>query len=216
MFTGIVSAVAAVTSMTSRGAGALLAVERPLGWNDVAAGESIAVSGVCLTALPGEGGPLAFDVSPETLRRSTLGGLRGGMRVNLERALAVGDRFGGHVVAGHVDDTTPVTRIVRDGEFWTFTFGLDPAWSRYVIEKGSIALDGVSLTVADLRSRELDVAIVPHTYSGTTLGERRPGDRVNVEVDMLGKYVERILGTRAPGPPRPERDERLERLLDSA
>ncbi len=213
MFTGIIAARASVLSLSSRPAGALLSVQRPPGWDDVRAGESIAVSGICLTALPGPSGePLRFDTSPETLSRSTLGSLTKGKRVNLERALAAGDRFGGHIVAGHVDSTTSVTRILRAEEFWTFSFALDAAFSRYVVEKGSIALDGISLTVAAMRKDAFDVAVIPHTIEVTTLGERVVGDRVNVEVDFLGKYVERMLEghlSRLSG------DERLRELLKS-
>src|SRR5204863_7586198 len=170
-----------------RSPGALLALERPPAWTDARPGESIAVSGVCLTMLPAGEETLAFDVSPETLRRSTLSRLERGGRVNLERALAAGERFGGHVVAGHVDATTQVLRLRREGDFWTFTFAVGPEWARYVVEKGSIALDGISLTVADLRSRELDVAVVPRTLEETTLADRVAGDEVNVEVDVLAK-----------------------------
>jgi len=212
MFTGLVSATAKVASFSPRSSGALLALECPPAWTDARPGESIAVSGVCLTVLPGDQGTLAFDVSPETLRRSTLSRLERGSRVNLERALAAGERFGGHVVAGHVDATTQLLRLRREGDFWTFTFAIGPEWARYVVEKGSIALDGISLTVADLRSRELDVAVVPRTLEETTLADRAPGDDVNVEVDVLAKYVERLL---AAGRGTDE-DRRLERLLDSA
>lgn len=211
MFTGIVGARAAVTGFSRRGEGALLAVERPKGWDGVAAGESIAVSGVCLTVLPGAPRePLRFDLSPETLSRSTLGALVKGRRVNLERALAATDRLGGHVVAGHVDATTPVTRIVPSADFRTVSFGLDPSWSRYLVEKGSVALDGISLTVAALRDGEFDVAVIPHTWDVTTLADRGVGDLVNVEVDVLAKYVERMLeGRLAPA----SKDERLRQLL---
>jgi riboflavin synthase len=210
--TGIVTATARVLASTTRSSGSLLVVERPPAYGDARPGESIAVSGVCLTVLPGEERGLAFDVSPETLRRSTLGRLGRGDRVNLERALAAGDRFGGHVVSGHVDATTPVRRLARTGDFVTFTFAMEISWARYVVEKGSIALDGISLTVADLRSREFDVAVIPHTLSETTLGDRGPGDEVNVEVDVLAKYVERIVTARRGT----DEDRRLERLLDTA
>jgi riboflavin synthase len=213
MFTGLVSATAKVRSLESRAPGTLLSIEKPSGWNDVAEGESLAVSGVCLTVLPsGAAGELRFDVSPETLARSTLGALRPGERVNLERALAAGERFGGHLVAGHVDATTRVTRIVPSGDFWTISFSLDPVWARYLVEKGSVALDGISLTVAALRDREFDVAVIPHTLNATALGDRRVGDLLNVEVDLLGKYVERILEGRLAAA---SRDDRLRQLLSS-
>ena len=213
MFTGLVAATAKVKSRESRASGTLLSVESPAGWHDLGEGESVAVSGVCLTVLPG--GPkeaIRFDVSPETLARSTLGALRPGQRVNLERALAAGDRFGGHLVAGHVDATTRVTRILPSGDFWTISFALDPSWARYVVEKGSIALDGISLTVAALRDREFDVAVIPHTLNATALGDRKVGDLLNVEVDVLGKYVERILEGRLAVV---SRDDRLRELLSS-
>ena len=175
MFTGIVSAVASVMAHASRGRGTLLTLERPSAYEGISVGESIAVSGVCLTALPGSAGPLTFDLSPETLDRSTLRGARAGDRVNLERALLVGDRFGGHVVSGHVDATTALVRVTDLGEFSTYSFALDGVFSRYVVEKGSIALDGVSLTIARLGAREFDVALVPHTLAQTTLGALRLG-----------------------------------------
>ncbi len=213
MFTGIVSSKARVVRLTRRPKGAFLEIERPAGWNDVSPGESIAVSGVCLTALaPSNAGPLRFDLSPETLSRSTLGKASPGAGVNLERALAASDRLGGHVVAGHVDATTPITGIVPADDFWTVSFALDASWARYVVEKGSIALDGISLTVARLGDDRFDVAVIPHTWEETTLSERSVGDLVNVEVDVLAKYVERMLeGHRS----RQDRDERLRELLSS-
>lgn len=217
MFTGSVAAASRLVSVEARGAGCVLSIERPPAWEDIRAGESISVSGVCLTVLPGRTDPLLFDVSPETLQRSTLGSLAARGRVNLERALAAGDRFGGHIVAGHVDATLAVIGVARSGDFWTFTFALAPEWARYVVEKGSIALDGVSLTVAALRESSFDVAVVPHTLETTTLGERKAGDLVNVEVDVLGKYVERLLEGRLDADSHREstaRDARLKSLLE--
>lgn len=211
MFTGIVSAVANVEGLDLRENGALLRIQKPASFVDVFAGESIAVSGVCLTVLPPTDGTLRFDVSPETLSRSTLGRSRRGGRVNLERALAVGDRFGGHVVAGHVDATTPIRAVSEEGGFRTVVFALGADWARYVVEKGSIALDGVSLTVARLREADFDVAVVPHTLEATTLGAATAGTVVNVEVDVLGKYVERILGVASGA----GLDDRLRRLLEA-
>lgn len=217
MFTGIVAASARLVSVETRVAGCVLSLERPPAWLDIRTGESISVSGVCLTVLPGRADQLLFDVSPETLRRSTLGSLAARSRVNLERALAAGERFGGHIVAGHVDATAAVLGVVRSGDFWTFTFALAPEWARYVVEKGSIALDGVSLTVAALGDPSFDVAVVPHTFEATTLGERKAGDLVNVEVDVLGKYVERLLDGRLNAEAQREsvaRDSRLKALLE--
>ncbi len=218
MFTGLVSAVSRVVALTSATPGAVLRVERPPDFDDVAVGESIAVSGVCLTVVAplASGQPLSFDVSPETLSRSSLGTLAPGSGVNLERALRASDRLGGHVVAGHVDGTARVEAIRKAGDSWTFTFSLPVPLERYAVEKGSISVDGVSLTIAALRRGSFDVAVIPHTFESTTLGERTAGDAVNLEVDVLGKYVERILAARFAGPDgeeRGERDGRLKKLL---
>jgi riboflavin synthase len=209
MFTGIVSHRARVLSVDVRSAGSILTVERPAEWR-LDTGESVSVSGVCLTALEPGAAHLVFDVSPETLRRSTLGALRAGGLVNLERALAAGDRMGGHVVSGHVDATTRILEAREEGEFSTFAFALGEEWARYVVEKGSIALDGISFTVATLRSGSFDVAIIPETLRRTTLGGKSPGALVNVEVDILGKYVERILAAWRDDR---GRDDRLRSLL---
>jgi len=220
VFTGLVSAVARVVSLRSGASGAVLAVERPPAFGDVAVGESISVSGVCLTVVPpsAPGHALSFDVSPETLARSALGELIAGAGVNLERALAAGDRLGGHIVAGHVDGTAEVLSVEKSGDSWTFRFSLPAPLSRYTVEKGSIAVDGISLTVAALGESSFDVAVIPHTFTFTTLGVRKPGDRVNIEVDVLGKYVERLLAarlveTREAPEAREARDERLRSLL---
>jgi riboflavin synthase len=220
MFTGLVSAVSRVVSLRSGTAGAVLAVERPAGFGDAAVGESIAVSGVCLTVVPpaAHGQPLCFDVSPETLSRSSLASLSPGAGVNLERALRASDRLSGHVVAGHVDGTAEVLAVEASGESWTFRFSLPAALARYAVEKGSISVDGISLTIAALREGSFDVAVIPHTFHATTLGERRPGDVVNLEVDVLGKYVERLLEARFGGASGTTedgaaRDERLKQLL---
>jgi riboflavin synthase len=212
VFTGLVEATAAVKAVRRQAGGLLVEVEAPPSFADVARGESICVSGVCLTAVPGAGpGLLRFDVSGETEERSTLGRLGPGDVVNLERALAVGGRLGGHVVQGHVDATTAVTRVERVGAFHVLGARVGAGWARYVVEKGSIALDGVSLTVASLLDDELRVAVIPETWSATTLSRRRVGDLLNVEVDVLAKHVERLLG----GAPAAARDERLRALLGS-
>jgi riboflavin synthase len=219
VFTGLVSAVARVVSLRpgAAGGGAVLSVGRPADFEDVAVGESVAVSGVCLTVVPpaAPGQPLVFDMSPETLARSSLGALVPGAGVNLERALRASDRLGGHVVAGHVDGTAEVLAVEASGSSWTFRFSLPAALARYAVEKGSISVDGVSLTVASLGDGSFDVAVIPHTFSATTLGERVAGDRVNLEVDVLGKYVERILEARLADTRETAaaRDERLRALL---
>ena len=214
MFTGLVSACAPVRSRREIAAGAVLVVERPEAFTGVALGESIAVSGTCLTVVPPlDAASLAFEVSPETLARTTLGSLQQGDAVNLERSLAAGDRMGGHIVSGHVDGTGEVLSVKEEGDFRTFTFSLPAPLARYVIEKGSIAVDGISLTVAALRDGSFDVAVIPHTFAETTLGRRRAGDRVNLEVDLLGKYVERLLEARLGSADAAARDERLRQLL---
>ncbi len=214
MFTGLVSASAKVVAGRTSPGGAVLSVERPAAFADAAPGESIAVSGVCLTVVPPlDPRVLTFDVSPETLQRTTLSGLTAGARVNLERALLPTDRLGGHIVAGHVDGTAEVLGVERAGDSWTFTFSLPGALERYAVEKGSIAVDGVSLTIAALRDGSFDVAVIPHTFAQTTLGDRRNGDRVNLEVDVLGKYVERLLAARLGDADALARDERLRLLL---
>ncbi|MCL4809551.1 MAG: riboflavin synthase [Thermoanaerobaculia bacterium] len=212
MFTGLVEAASAVRVFHRQAGGARLEVETPESFEAVVRGESICVSGVCLTSVPSEvAGRLRFDVSEETLDRSTLGALRPGDLVNLERALAVGARLGGHYVQGHIDATAAVTRLESAGGFWTLGVRLGEPWARYVVGKGSIALDGVSLTVASLDAGELSVAVIPETYRATNLSRRRPGDLVNVEVDILAKYVEKLLGATAAS----SRDERLRALLGS-
>ncbi len=213
MFTGLVEAASAVRALRRQEGGALLDVDAPESFSGVARGESICVSGVCLTVVPGAGpGVLRFDVSGETLERSTLGALRPGDAVNLERALAAGGRLGGHFVQGHVDATAPVTRLERAGAFWELGVGVGEGWAHWVVEKGSIALDGISLTVAALDGEELRVAVIPETWGATTLSRRRPGDLLNVEADLLAKYVERLLGGTAAAP---SRDDRLRALLGS-
>jgi len=213
VFTGLVEEVVRVVRVQGKTDGMVLSVERPSTFADVRPADSLSVSGVCLTVLETlRGAPLAFDVSPETLRRTTLGGLKAGDRVNLERAMAANGRFGGHMVAGHVDATSRVMSVIQTGEFWTFTFELDAGVARYVVEKGSVALDGISLTVAALGERSFDVAVIPWTYDRTTLGERKAGGLVNLEVDLLGKYVERLLGAAAKG--QDGREARDTRLLD--
>ena len=198
MFTGLVESTAAVRALRRQPGGSLLELEAPQAWDDVARGESICVSGVCLTAVPGDGTTLRFDVSAETLERSTLGALRPGDPVNLERALAVGARMGGHVVQGHVDATAAVSRLESAGGFWTLGVRIGDEWARYVVEKGSITVDGVSLTVVSVADDSFTVSLIPTTLAETTLGERRVGDRVNLEVDAIAKYVERLMQWRNP------------------
>ena len=188
MFSGIVAGLGRVESFerTGRG-GARLTVRPPARFGRFARGESVSVSGVCLTALSRSSRLLA-DLSAETLDRSTLGFLDAGSFVNLERALRWGDRLSGHFVMGHVDAVTRVVRIVRRGNSWTYTFDVPRGLGRFVVEKGSVALDGVSLTVAARRGRHFDVAVIPETFRRTTLGKARAGSRVNFEIDVFARY----------------------------
>ena len=154
------------------------------------------MNGACLTVTGRRDRSFTLDVSPETLRRTTLGDLSTGARVNLERALRMGDRMGGHIVLGHVDGVGRLESIRRDGEWLLYRFRAPRLLTPYLVEKGSIAVDGVSLTVFACRGPSFTVALIPHTLAGTTLGERKPGDRVNLEADVLLKQIERMLRAR--------------------
>jgi riboflavin synthase len=199
MFTGIIEATARVERVEPKGGGSrlVLATARPL--PKLALGESIAVAGACLTVTNVRDRRFTVEASPETLRRTTLGGLRPGDRVNLERSLRVGDRFGGHVVQGHVDGVGALEAITPDGEWSLYRFRAPASLAPYLVEKGSIAVDGVSLTVFACRGNRFTVALIPHTLAVTTLGSRRPGDRVNVEADVLLKHIATMLRSRRPG-----------------
>lgn len=189
MFTGIVEERGRVRSLT-RGR---LAVECATVAGDATTGASIAVSGVCLTVVDRGGGTLLFDLAPETLQRSTLGSLRPGDPVNLERPLTLASRLGGHLVQGHVDAVGRVDGVERHHGGATMRVGVPDGLGRYVVEKGSIAVDGVSLTVAATNDHGFSVALVPHTLEVTTLGRRGAGDAVNLETDVLARYVEGLL-----------------------
>lgn len=193
MFTGIVRELGRVASLEGGGEGLRLTVAAPATAPGTAAGDSVAVDGVCLTALGPDGGLLAFDVVPETLRRTTLGALREGDDVNLEPALRAGEPLGGHVVQGHVDGVGVVQSVEAEGEGLRVFVTTPPDLLRYLVEKGSVAVQGVSLTVAELSEEAFAVALVPHTLDVTTLGRVAPGVRLNLEVDVLAKYVERLL-----------------------
>ncbi len=193
MFTGIIEELGEVVALEPRGDSAVLAVRA----STVAPhGASVAVNGVCLTVIGAEAGTLSFDVMAETLKRSVVGALRAGERVNLERAVRADGRLDGHIVQGHVDGTGVVVSRPRGdaGQQWKlFRFGMPPELSRYVAEKGSIAVDGVSLTVTAVGDDWFEVGLIPETLRATTLGAKQPGDPVNLEVDVLAKYVARLL-----------------------
>lgn len=193
MFTGIVEELGAVAAIEPGEDSARLTVRGPLVTADVTHGASIAVNGVCLTVVSHDDGEFTVDVMAETLRRSGLGALRTGDRVNLERAMAAGGRFGGHVVQGHVDGTGQILDR-QPGDRWEVVrFSLPEDLARYVAEKGSITVDGVSLTVASVDDSSFTASLIPTTLDLTTLGHKEIGDPVNLEVDVLAKYVERLL-----------------------
>lgn len=189
MFTGIVEAVGSIRQMRKTPDGALITIDAAPVAESLGVGDSICVSGVCLTVTSIDGGTIQADISAETLSRTTLGALRRGDKVNLERALRADGRLGGHFVLGHVDGVGTIRRIVRRGDSWTVAIDVPESVARYIVEKGSVAVDGISLTVAAARGRRIEIAVIPHTMANTTLAEATPGGRVNVEADILGKYV---------------------------
>lgn len=199
MFTGLVEDLGTVVRADRRSDALVLAV-RPAAIDvaTLAIGESVAHDGVCLTVTERGGGTYVVLAGGETLARTTLGQARVGTRLHLERAMALGDRLGGHLVAGHVDGVGEVIARRDLGANLVLTIAAPPALLRYVVEKGSIAVDGTSLTVNRVDDVGFDVALIPHTVTATTLGERRPGARVNLEVDLIGKYVEKLLGGHLP------------------
>lgn len=193
MFTGIIQGRGKVIAEKSSGGGMVFSLEADFDLTEPEEGESIAVNGVCLTARDITGNRFLVDVSPETLSRTGLGSLQTGSRANLERALRLSDRLGGHMVSGHVDGMGRVEERKSVGDFTLFAFSLSRSLMRYVIEKGSIAINGVSLTVNSVQGDKFTVSIIPHTLAVTTLGELKRGDMVNIEVDIIGKYVEKLL-----------------------
>ena len=197
MFTGIIQGRGRVQRVQASGGGMVFLLEPDFDLTDPEEGESIAVNGVCLTARDIKGNTFLVDVSPETLSRTGLGDLKSGSLVNLERALRLSDRLGGHMVSGHVDTQGRVEDRRSEGDFTLFTFSLSRSLVKYVIEKGSVAINGVSLTVNSCEGDRFTVSIIPHTLTVTTLGGLKPGDRVNIEVDIIGKYVEKLLSDKS-------------------
>ena len=203
MFTGIVEELGEVVAIEPLPDASRLTVRGPVVTADAGHGDSIAVNGVCLTVVDNTGGTFTADVMAETLRRSSLGSLEVGSPVNLERAVRVSDRLGGHVVQGHVDGTGVLLQVSPD-EHWTVVrLSLPEGLGRYVVEKGSITVDGISLTVSALGGDWFEVSLIPTTLGLTTLGRKGPGDAVNLEVDILAKHVEKLLqagvGPGSPG-----------------
>ena len=170
--------------------------------SDLKIGDSVAVNGVCLTATTVDAGGFTADVMHETLNRSSLGALAPGNPVNLERAMAADGRFGGHMVAGHIDGTGTITETRRDDNAVWYTVSAAPSLLRYIVEKGSIAIDGISLTVAAVEADRFFVSVIPHTAAVTVLGRKQPGDIVNLETDLIGKYVEKLLRPAADTAPK--------------
>ncbi|HEU0276904.1 MAG TPA: riboflavin synthase [Rhodanobacteraceae bacterium] len=194
MFTGIIQAVGRVAASEPRGGDRRFSIEAAaLGLADVAPGDSIAVSGCCLTVIARTGGVLTFDVSNESLALTTLGALRPGDRVNLEKALRLADRLGGHLVSGHVDDVGHIVAIAPDARSQRWTLEAPVALARHIAAKGSIAVDGVSLTVNAVEGARFGVNLIPHTVAHTTFADRRVGEAVNLEIDLVARYVERML-----------------------
>ena len=211
MFTGLVEEKGAVTALDQLGDAVRLTIRGPLVTSDAAHGDSISVNGCCLTVAALDGDTFSADVMAESLTRTSLGDLEPGSEVNLERAMAVGARMGGHIVQGHVDGTGKL--IDRSpSEHWELVrFGLPAGLARYLVEKGSITVDGVSLTVVEVVDAApsadawFSVSLIPTTLTDTTLGSRRPGDRVNLEVDVLAKYVERLIAAQGDQAPKGDR-----------
>lgn len=195
MFTGLIEAVGTLVRIEESPAGLRLSVATDLA-DELARGDSLAINGVCLTVVGTSGGHALADVSPETIRVTTLGGLRPGALVNLERALRADARVGGHFVQGHVDGTGRIETIVPEGEFYRLTATFPGALGRFVVHKGSIAVDGISLTIAALDGNRFDVQVIPFTWEHTNLRAARAGNAVNIECDILGKYVVRALDRR--------------------
>ena len=193
MFTGIIEELGHIRSIEQRGEDARIVIEARIVTEDSRDGDSIAVNGVCLTALDLQPGSFAADVSRETLLRSTLGNLKPGSPVNLERAVTPATRLGGHIVQGHVDARGRFLGREDHGESWTVRIGYPKEIARYIVFKGSIAVEGISLTVANLTDEFFEIAVIPKTWQVTNFSHLEPGDEVNLEVDIIAKYVERLL-----------------------
>ena len=195
MFTGIIEELGSVRSIEERGENARLVIGARVVTEGTTHGDSISVNGVCLTALDIKPDSFAADVSRETLQRSTLGGLKPGAPVNLERAVTPATRLGGHIVQGHVDARGQFAGVEDHGESWTVRIAYPKEVARYLVFKGSVAVEGISLTIAGLSDEHFEIAIIPKTWEVTNLSSLKPGDPVNIEVDILGKYIEKLLAT---------------------
>lgn len=193
MFTGIVEELGRIASLEKRGDGAKIKIAARVVCEGTGEGDSIAVNGVCLTALDITAQSFTADVSGETLAKSTLGGLQTGSKVNLERAVTPATRLGGHIVQGHVDARGKFLGATQTGDFWTVKIGFPREFGKYLVYKGSVAVEGISLTVAELKDDYFEIAVIPKTWELTNLSTLKPNDSVNLEADVIAKYVERIL-----------------------
>lgn len=193
MFTGIIEEVGKITAVIKGQRSSQLWVQGAVTMDDLKLGDSVAVNGVCLTVSQLSGNKWMADVMSETLNRSNLGDLKGGSAVNLERAMPANGRFGGHIVAGHIDGTGQIVQISSDENAIIYEIGASPRIVHYIIEKGSIAIDGISLTVIGMTADSFSVSVIPHTAKQTILGSKKVGDPVNLENDLVGKYIEKLL-----------------------
>lgn len=191
MFTGIIEELGKVRQITTN----KIQVECSIVLNDIKLGDSVAVNGVCLTITDIQEHYFTADISPETMRVTALGGLKDGDSVNLERAVLANGRFGGHIVSGHVDCIGRCLNIKKMGEFYNLEVSLPSEYSKYVVKKGSVTINGISLTIADVKANEISCAIIPHTFENTNLKTLKYNDFVNIEVDILAKYIEKFLST---------------------
>lgn len=215
MFTGLIEEVGTVQEIRTSGKAIHMKLRAPSILADVALGDSIAVNGICLTVTHFDGGSFTVDVVPETMRRTTLHELSVGSPVNLERAMAMGKRFGGHIVSGHVDGIGRIVEILDEDIAKVVRVSAPPEVLRYLVEKGSITIDGVSLTVMDVAGDSFRISVIPHTWQVTVLRHRRVGSVVNLECDIIGKYVERLLMPYAPGGTKGKSNLTLDYLRDN-
>jgi len=193
LFTGIIEGKGKILTGEHRGQGKRLTIQLSINLTEVQLGDSININGVCLTVTEKRGQAIGVDLSPETLQKTTLGELREGDQVNLERALRLSDRLGGHIVTGHTDGIGVIIGRREEGNFLHVRIQIPKFAAQYVVQKGSIAIDGISLTVNESKGEEIDITLIPYTLEKTTLIHKKIGDRVNVEADILGKYVEKML-----------------------